>query len=173
MNGTFVRRHWPVLLLIPVLAACTTKPPSVPPASAPSAAAPPASPVTQTTIVPGSARDFQVNVGDTIHFDYDRFAITRSERTILDRQAEWLGRYAAVRVSIEGHCDERGTRAYNLALGARRAEAVKQYLEEKGIASGRMTTISYGKERPLCSESTEACWAQNRRAVTIVSGANS
>jgi peptidoglycan-associated lipoprotein len=75
-----------------------------------------------------------------------------------------------VRVTIEGHCDERGTRAYNLALGARRAETVKQYLEENGVAGARVGTISYGKERPVCAESTEECWARNRRAVTVLSG---
>lgn len=167
------KRNWAILCLIPIVAACTTKPPSPTQASVPRAAGSPVSPVSQSTIAPGSVRDFQVNVGDTIHFAYDRFAIDGSERAILDRQAEWLNKYKSVRVSLEGHCDERGTRAYNLALGARRAEAAKQYLEQDGVSSARMSTLSYGKERPVCSESTATCWAQNRRAVTIVSGVSS
>ena len=93
---------------------------------------------------------------------------------MLQRQAAWLARYPSVRVNIEGNCDERGTREYNLALGARRANAVKEYLVSLGVAASRVETISYGKERPICSESTESCWAQNRRGVTAISaGANS
>jgi peptidoglycan-associated lipoprotein len=159
-----------------VLAGCTTKPP--PATEAPPEAPPPAgseyAPVTQSNIIPGSAEDLRVNVGDTVHFDYDRYQLREQDRSILQRQAVWLQKYPQVRVSIEGHCDERGTREYNLALGARRANAVKEYLVSLGVSSGRVETISYGKERPICTESNEGCYAQNRRAVTTVtSGAAS
>jgi peptidoglycan-associated lipoprotein len=98
--------------------------------------------------------------------------ITSEDRDILQRQAAWLQKYSQVRVSIEGHCDERGTREFNLALGARRGNAVKEYLVSLGVSSARMDTISYGKERPMCTESNESCWSQNRRGVTtITSGA--
>jgi peptidoglycan-associated lipoprotein len=155
-----------------VLAACAPKPK---PAEAPPEAPPPA-PMTQsqvqTTVVPGSVQDFRVNVGDTVHFDYDKYDIKYPDRDILQRQARWLQRYAQVRVTVEGHCDPRGTREYNLALGARRANAVKEYLVSLGVASARVDTISYGKERPVCTESDESCYAQDRRGVTtITSGA--
>ncbi len=148
-----------------VLAGCESKPKAVPEA-APSSS----SGMTQSTIVPGSAEDLRVNVGDTVHFDYDKYDVLDADRSLLQRQAAWLAKYPVVRVTIEGHCDERGTREYNLALGARRANAVKEYLVSLGVSSGRVETISYGKERPTCTESTEACWAQNRRGVTTVAG---
>jgi len=156
-----------------VLAGCASKP--KPATEAPPPAPPPSSAVqgqVESTVVPGSVQDFRVNVGDTVHFDYDRYAITSEGRDLLQRQAAWLQKYQQVRVTIEGHCDERGTREYNLALGARRANAVKEYLVSLGVSSRRMDTISYGKERPICSESSESCWSQNRRGVTtITSGA--
>jgi peptidoglycan-associated lipoprotein len=155
-----------------ILAGCQSKPPA--PQEAPPQAPAQNAPVTQSSIVPGSAEDLRVNVGDTVHFDYDKYDITDEDRGTLQRQAAWLAKYPSVRVTIEGHCDERGTREYNLALGARRANAVKEYLASLGVSSGRMETISYGKERPMCTESSESCWAQNRRGVTtITSGANS
>jgi len=157
-----------------VLAACTTKPkPAEAPPEAPSAApAPYSQSRVETTVVPGSLQDFRVNVGDTVHFAYDKYDVQDQDRDILQRQAAWLQKYPQVRISVEGHCDERGTREFNLALGARRANAVKQYLVSLGVASSRMETISYGKERPMCTESDESCWAQNRRGVsTIMSGA--
>ena len=127
-----------------------------------------------SSIVPGSAEDLRVNVGDTVHFDYNKYAILDVDKATLQRQATWLAKYPSVRVTIEGDCDERGTREYNLALGARRANAVKEYLVSLGLAASRVETISYGKEHPICSESTESCWAQNRRGVTtITAGANS
>jgi peptidoglycan-associated lipoprotein len=152
-----------------VLAGCTTKPPPAPPP------APPAPVVTPApSIVPGSAQDFRVNVGDTVHFDFNKYAILDVDKATLQRQAAWLAKYASVRVTIEGNCDERGTREYNLALGARRANAVKEYLVSLGVSAARVDTISYGKEKPMCSESTESCWAQNRRGVTtITAGASS
>jgi len=113
-----------------------------------------------------------VNVGDTVHFDYQRYAVRDTDRGMLQRQATWLLKYPGVRVTIEGNCDERGTREFNLALGARRAEAVKDYLASLGVPLARMSTVSYGKERPVCTQSDETCWAQNRRGVTtITSGA--
>jgi len=153
-----------------ILAACTTKPATTAQTAPPTAMT---QSTTQSTIGPGSLEDFKVNVGDTVHFDYDRSDITEEGRAVLQRQASWLQKYPQVRVTVQGHCDERGTREYNLALGARRANAVKEYLASLGVSSGRLDTISYGKERPICTESDENCWAQNRRGVSVVSGAAS
>jgi peptidoglycan-associated lipoprotein len=154
-----------------VLAGCASKKP------APVEEAPPppqTAPAPTSSIVPGSAEDLRVNVGDTVHFDYDRYSLQEEGKTVLQRQAVWLAKYPSVRVTVEGNCDERGTREYNLALGARRANAAKEYLVSLGVSAARIDTISYGKERPTCTESTESCWAQNRRDVTtITSGAAS
>jgi len=121
------------------------------------------------TVVPGSAADFQQSVSsDTIHFATDQSDIDPEARAILDSQAQWLARYPNVRITIEGHCDERGTREYNLALGERRANSAKNYLAARGVDPSRISTISYGKERPIALGSDEAAWAQNRRAVTVV-----
>ena len=156
-----------------VLGACTHKQEAVntapPPAPPPRAAAAAPAPVT-STIIPGSAEDFRVNVGDTVHFAFDQYNVEDADRSILSRQAAWLQRYPQVRVSVEGHADERGTREYNLALGARRANAVKEFLVAQGVSTGRIETVSYGKERPICTESNEGCWAQNRRGVTVITG---
>jgi peptidoglycan-associated lipoprotein len=149
-----------------LLTACTTKPEATntaPPTNGPSS-------TTQSSIVPGSAEDFRVNVGDTVHFDYNKYDILDADKGTLQRQAAWLSKYPVVRVTVEGHCDERGTREYNIALGARRANAVKEYLVSLGTSSARVDTISYGKERPICTESTEDCWRQNRRGVTTLTG---
>ena len=155
-----------------ILGACThkqeavnTAPPPVQSAPAPARPAPVVS-----SIVPGSAEDFRVNVGDTVHFGYNEYNIQDNDKAVLGRQAQWLAKYPSVRVSVEGHCDERGTREYNLALGARRANAVKEYLVSQGVSTARVETVSYGKERPICTESNEACWTQNRRGVTVVTG---
>ena len=121
--------------------------------------------------VPGLARRLPAErrpYGDRILFDFDSYEIDAEDRRVLDAQAHWLTRYPTVRVTIEGHADERGTREYNLALGDRRANAARDYLQSRGIASGRMQVISWGKERPAVPESNEAAWAQNRRAVTVV-----
>jgi peptidoglycan-associated lipoprotein len=121
---------------------------------------------------PGSEQDFVVNVGDRIYFDLDSYEVRPEAYGRLDAQAQWLARYPGVRVRIEGNADERGTREYNLALGARRAESVRYYLVERGVAAGRIDTISYGKERPIAEGSNEDAWARNRNAHTaIVSGA--
>ncbi|HVJ02332.1 MAG TPA: peptidoglycan-associated lipoprotein Pal [Sphingomonas sp.] len=105
---------------------------------------------------------------DTVHFALDQYDIDPQARTILDSQAQWLNANPNTRITIEGHCDERGTREYNLALGDRRANAAKNYLAARGVSPSRITTISYGKERPIALGSDESSWAQNRRAVTIV-----
>jgi peptidoglycan-associated lipoprotein len=119
-------------------------------------------------IVPGSQRDLEVNVGDRVFFDYDRYTLTPEGRATLDRQIAWLKKYPSVTVTVEGHADERGTREYNLALGERRANAARSYLQAQGVPANRMKTISYGKERPAVEGSNEQAWAQNRRAVTVV-----
>jgi peptidoglycan-associated lipoprotein len=119
-----------------------------------------------TTVTPGSVADFRQNVGDRVFFDTDMSTIREDGRQTLNRQAEWLKKYTNYPVTIEGHCDERGTREYNLALGERRANAARQYLIAQGIPASRIKTISYGKERPDPVGSDEAAWARNRRAVT-------
>lgn len=122
-------------------------------------------------VVPGSDADFKRSVtSNTVHFGLDQYDIDPQARAILDSQAAWLQRYPNVRITIEGHCDERGTREYNLALGDRRANAAKNYLAARGVTADRMTVISYGKERPIALGSDEASYAENRRAVTIVLG---
>jgi peptidoglycan-associated lipoprotein len=121
------------------------------------------------TVRPGSQQDFIQNVpSDRILFDTDMYNVDDQDREILDAQAAWLQRYPNVRVTIEGHADERGTREYNLALGDRRANAAKNYLQSRGIDASRMSVISWGKERPEALGSDESAWARNRRAVTIV-----
>ncbi len=117
---------------------------------------------------PGSQQDLAATAGDRIFFAFDSAEITPEARLVLQRQAEWLKRYPNVTVTIEGHADERGTREYNLALGERRAQAARNVLVALGISSARLSTISYGKERPAVPGSTEEAYAQNRRAVTVV-----
>ena len=120
-------------------------------------------------IVPGSRADFLQQAGtDTIHFATDSHDIDQEAQGILAAQAKWLVAHANVRVTLEGHCDERGTREYNLALGDRRANAAKNSLVSAGVSADRINTISYGKERPVATGSDESSWAQNRRAVTVV-----
>ncbi len=124
---------------------------------------------TTGAVTPGSSEDFKRSVtSDTVNFGLDQYDIDGTARGILDSQVTWLQRYPNVRVTIEGHADERGTREYNLALGDRRANAAKNYLVARGVSPARITTISYGKERPLALGSDEESWAQNRRAVTVV-----
>ncbi|UIP06349.1 peptidoglycan-associated lipoprotein Pal [Erythrobacter sp. SDW2] len=119
--------------------------------------------------IPGSQADFlqQMAGKDVIYFDTDRYNIDSADAEALQRQAQWLLRYPGKRATIEGHCDERGTREYNLALGERRANAAKNYLVSLGVDPSRLSVVSYGKERPVALGSTESAWAQNRRAVTI------
>jgi peptidoglycan-associated lipoprotein len=121
-----------------------------------------------TTVTPGSVADFRQNVGDRVFFDTDMSNIREDGRQTLGRQAEWLKKYTQYQITIEGHCDERGTREYNFALGERRANAAKQYLVAQGIPAARIKTISFGKENPDPPGSDEAAWARNRRAVTAL-----
>ncbi len=118
--------------------------------------------------IPGSQQDLAVNIGDRVFFGTDRYDLTPEAQATLQGQAQWLNQYPNVTVIIEGHADERGTREYNLALGDRRANTVRDYLIALGVSPSRITTISYGKERPQVPGSTEAAWAQNRRSVTVV-----
>ncbi len=122
---------------------------------------------------PGSPQDFATNVGDRVFFDSDSAELTPTAQGTLDKQANWLTKYSRHTFTIAGHADERGTREYNFALGARRAESVKNYLVAKGISTQRMKTISYGKERPVAVCNDISCWSQNRRAVTELAGGNS
>jgi peptidoglycan-associated lipoprotein len=122
----------------------------------------------QTGVRPGSQQDLEATAGNKVYFNTDRSDITPEGRQILQRQADWLKRYPNVTVTVEGHADERGTREYNLALGERRASAVKNVLVALGIPANRVSTISYGKERPAVVGSNDQAWAQNRRGVTIV-----
>lgn len=119
-------------------------------------------------VTPGSQADLVQNVGDRVFFDFDSSTLSTDARAVLDRQSAWLGKYSAVKVTVEGHCDERGTREYNLALGERRASAVRNYLVAKGVPADRVNTISYGKERPEVVGSNDSAWARNRRGVTTV-----
>ena len=118
--------------------------------------------------VPGSAQDFVVNVGDRVFFESDSSELTPQSVSILDKQAEWLQQYNRYAFTVEGHADERGTREYNIALGARRAQAVRDYLISRGVQANRMRTISYGKERPVAVCNDISCWSQNRRSVTVL-----
>jgi peptidoglycan-associated lipoprotein len=120
------------------------------------------------TAAPGSQQDFVVNVGDRVFFETDSSELTDQARATLDKQSQWLNNYNRYSFTIEGHADERGTREYNIALGARRAETVRQYLVSRGIGAQRMRTISYGKERPVALCNDISCWSQNRRAVTVL-----
>ena len=118
---------------------------------------------------PGSAQDFVVNVGDRVFFESDSSELTPQSIATLDKQAQWLTTYSQYgQFTVEGHADERGTREYNIALGARRAQTVRDYLASRGIQVSRMRTISYGKERPVAVCNDISCWSQNRRAVTVL-----
>ena len=117
---------------------------------------------------PGTAQDFVVNVGDRVFFETDSTELTPQARETLEKQAQWLQRYNRYAFTIEGHADERGTREYNIALGARRAQTVRDYLSSRGVEPSRMRTISYGKERPVAVCNDISCWSQNRRAVTVL-----
>lgn len=119
-------------------------------------------------VVPGSQDDLTVNVGDRVFFGYDRYDLTPDAQRTLEMQAEWMKRYPGVSITVEGHCDERGTREYNLALGERRANSVRNYLVALGIDADRINIISYGKERPAVVGTGASVWSQNRRAVTVV-----
>ncbi len=166
---------------VALAAACAKKPkpadlPPPPPQPAQAAPAEPATPppadaTVTSTNVPGSAEDFKANTrGTMVFFAYDSYDLDGEARSILDSQSTWLAKYPGTRITVSGHADERGTREYNIALGERRADAVKTYLAGKGVAGSSIATISYGKERPLVEGSDEAAWAKNRRAATDIGG---
>lgn len=119
-------------------------------------------------VTPGTQRDFAVNVGDLVYFSSDSSDLTPEAQATLQKQARWLQQYAQYTVTVEGHADERGTREYNIALGARRAQAVRNFLAQQGIGAARLRTISYGKERPVAVCNDISCWSQNRRAQTVL-----
>jgi peptidoglycan-associated lipoprotein len=154
--------------LVLLLAACSSAPETAPggPPGGPGTGGPGG--IGSRNVLPGSQQDLEASAGDRVFFAFDRSDITPESQQILERQADWLRRYPNVTVTIEGHCDERGTREYNLALGERRAQAVKNVLVASGIPASRISTISYGKERPAVVGSSEEAYAQNRRAVTTV-----
>ena len=170
-----------VAATVAALAACATPkppppapPPPPPPAHSTPPPPPPPPPISQapTGPVPGSIQDFIVNVGDRIYFDYDKFDIRADANPVLSAQAAWLVKYPSVNVRIEGNADERGTREYNLALGGRRANSVRDFLVSHGVTADRIETISYGKEMPIDAGNTEEAFAKNRNGHTaIVSGA--
>jgi peptidoglycan-associated lipoprotein len=117
---------------------------------------------------PGSARDFSINAGDLVYFSTDSVDLTSEAQQTLANQARWLQKYSQYTITIEGHADERGTREYNIALGAKRAQAVRDYLARNGVNAGRLRTVSYGKERPVAVCNDISCWSQNRRAQTVL-----
>ena len=121
---------------------------------------------------PGSQQDFVVNVGDRVFFETDSTELTPQARSTLDKQVQWLQLYNRYSFTVEGHADERGTREYNIALGARRAQTVHDYLAARGVDANRMRTISYGKERPVAVCNDISCWSQNRRAVTVLNASS-
>jgi peptidoglycan-associated lipoprotein len=163
------------------LSACASRPKPMGPAATAAPMPPPPPPraddgravgdegVTEGDI-PGSARDFVIKAGDLVYFDFDRFEVRAEARAVLDLQAAWLERYPSVHVRIEGNTDSRGTREYNFALGARRANAVRDYLVQRGVDSSRIETVSYGKEHPLDTSSGDKADAINRNARTVVTG---
>jgi peptidoglycan-associated lipoprotein len=122
---------------------------------------------------PGSQQDFVVNVGDRVFFETDSTDLTVTAQATLEKQAQWLNKYPKYQITMEGHADERGTREYNLALGARRSQVARDYLASRGINPQRIRTISYGKERPVAVCDDISCWSQNRRAVTVLGGPSS
>lgn len=159
-------RSLSVLAAVLLLAACAETPQTTADTSGKSAAAPAAA--KPTGPAPGSREDFTQNVGDRVFFDFDKSDIKPEGKTVLQRQADWLKKYPAVTVTVEGHCDDRGTREYNLALGERRASAVKKALVALGVPASRVSTISYGKERPIVVGDNDQAWAQNRVGVTVI-----
>lgn len=159
-------RFLSIIAAASLLAACESAPESSSTKAA--SATPPAAPA-KPSIVPGSEQDFIANVGDRVFFDFDKYALRADAKGTLDKQAAWLKKYPTYSLTIEGHADERGTREYNLALGERRANSVKEYLVGAGVPAARVKTISYGKERPVALGSNDAAWSQNRRGVTVLS----
>ncbi len=150
--------------LMALAAACANKPATGPDVAATGNA----DGVTSGVVVPGSQEDLEQNVGHRVFFGYDQFALTPQAQATLQRQADFLKQYPGVSIQVSGNCDERGTREYNLALGARRAESARAYLVSLGVSSSRITTVSYGKERPIDPRSTEDAWSLNRNATSTI-----
>jgi peptidoglycan-associated lipoprotein len=163
------------------IAACSSTPkpaplagPSGPPHAEQGPPPPPGPGMSEAPVgpLPGSEQDFVINAGDRVYFDFDAYSIRQDAEAILAQQAAWLNRYPAVHVRIEGNCDERGTREYNLALGARRSNSIRDFLIAHGVDGGRIETVSYGKERPIDPGTGEDAWSKNRNGHTaITSGA--
>ncbi len=166
-----------VLAAVALLAACETAPESSGSTQSSGATSTTSSSSGSSTsavqIQGGTQEDLVVNVGDRVFFAFDSSELSAEARASLEKQAAWMKKFGGVRVVVEGHCDERGTREYNLALGERRANAAKDYLVALGINPARVKTISYGKERPAALGHNETAWAQNRRAVTVVDNTGS
>jgi peptidoglycan-associated lipoprotein len=150
------------------LAACAQTPQPASNAGSTGGTMAPAAAPQGTMITPGSKEDFQQNVGDRVFFAFDHSDITPEGQATLQRQADWLKKYGNVTITVEGHCDDRGTREYNLALGERRAAAAKKVLVALGVPANRVSTISYGKERPIVVGDNEQAWAQNRVGISVV-----
>ena len=177
----FGLKYSSVLSILALLVACTEPPQDTADTSGSGQAAAPTTTASQTpvvkdepkqeapSVVPGSQEDLVLNVGDRVFFDFNRYNLRDDAQAALERQAAWLIANPATLIAVEGHCDERGTREYNLALGERRANSVKEYLVSLGVDAGRIETISYGKERPVALGHNESAWSQNRRSVSIVS----
>ena len=155
-----------VVAVAVLLAACSSKKQET--AATTAAATPPAASSAPSGPAPDSIEYFNSVVGNIVNFGYDKYDLDASAQAKLKGQATWLKQYPARTLTVEGHCDERGTREYNLGLGDRRANAVKQFLQAEGVAANRIKTISYGKERPMCVSSDEACYAKNRRGASVV-----
>jgi len=153
-----------------LVAACESAPENTGAASGGGVSAPP--PVARTApvsgVVKGSKEDFIASVGDRVFFDFDKYSLRADAKATLDKQAAWLKTYQNYTFTVEGHADERGTREYNLALGERRANSVREYLVAAGVPASRIKVVSYGKERPVALGSNDAAWAQNRRGVTVL-----
>jgi len=161
MRGVGALRLVGLLAMALSIGACAKNNPAEGPAAANASAA-----------VPGSQQDFVVNVGDRVFFETDSSELTQQAVGTLERQAQWLRAYPRYTFLIEGHADERGTREYNIALGARRAQAVRDYLASHGVQAHRMRTLSYGKERPVAICDDISCWSQNRRSVTVLNASS-
>ena len=182
MNTSTLIKLATVSAAVAALAACAPKPkvePAVPveptQPTAPQYPTAPTGPVTGGNVgavMPGSEQDFVVNVGDRVYFDLDSYSVRADAAPLLDAQAAWLVRYPNVQIRIEGNADERGTREYNLALGSRRANSVREYLVQRGVQPSRISTVSYGKEKPIDAGANEEAYQRNRNAHTaITSGA--
>jgi len=170
MRTNKVAKSAMVIAAVLLLAACSSTPAPTANSGGAGNAPPPqvASNAPTSNVTPGSKEQFQTEVGDRIFFDYDKYDLSADARAQLEKQAAWLKSYPNITVTVEGNCDERGTREYNLALGERRATSAKNYLVALGIDPNRVQTISYGKERPAVLGSDESAWAQNRRDVTAI-----